>query len=55
MRIRNRPVDPADARAGVDLLLKVKLTLQRKDGKTREKAVNFVVGVNSQTVVLRYQ
>jgi hypothetical protein len=48
-------VDPADGRAGVDLLLKVKLTLQKKDGRTQEKAVNFVVGINTQTVVLRYQ
>lgn len=49
-------IDPKDGRAGVDLLLKVKLTLQRKDGKTDEKTVNYVVGVNAtQTVVLRYQ
>jgi hypothetical protein len=48
-------IDPDDGRAGVDLLLKVKLTLQKKDGKTQEKQVNYVVGTNKQTVVLRYQ
>ena len=38
------------------MLLKVKLTLQRTDGRAEEKAVNFVVGINhSQTAVLRYQ
>lgn len=49
-------IDPKDERAGVDLLLKVKLTLQRKEGATTERTVNFVVAVNAtQTVVLRYQ
>lgn len=47
-------IDPADNRSGVDLLLKVKLSLT-KDGKSQDKSVNFVVGVGSKTVVIRYQ
>lgn len=42
----------ADGRAGVDLLVKVTLTLQ-KDGKTLDRAVNFSIGIGAQNVVLR--
>ncbi len=48
-------IDPTNARAGVDLLLKVTLTLARPNGKTQDKAVNFSVAIGSQTVVLRKQ
>jgi hypothetical protein len=48
-------VGPTDGRAGVDLLLSVKLHLDRKDGKPQEKTVNFCVAIGSQTVVTRKQ
>lgn len=47
-------VAPTDGRTGVDLLLSVTLTLQREDGQTQQKTVNFAVGVGSNVVVLRY-
>ena len=40
-------------RAGVDLLLSVKLSLVRTDGQTVEKKVRFTVGIGSSIVVLR--
>jgi hypothetical protein len=46
-------VDPTDGRMGVDLLLKVKLTMTGSDGKPRQKQVNYTVAIGSQTVVLR--
>ena len=45
-------IDPPTAQ-GVDLLLKVTLTLNRKDGTTQDKKVNFSVAIGSKTVVLR--
>jgi hypothetical protein len=48
-------IDPADKRMGVDLLLKVKLSLSRADGKAQDKTVNFTVAIGSETVVLRQQ
>ena len=42
-----------NARAGVDLVLTVKLSLARADGKAQEKKVNFTVAVGSSTVVIR--
>lgn len=48
-------IDPGHDRAGVDLVLKAKLTLQKKDGKVEEKSVMYVVGVTAtQTAVMRY-
>jgi hypothetical protein len=46
---------PKDGRSGVDLLVPVKLYLDRKDGKPQEKTVNFCVAIGSQTVVTRKQ
>ena len=48
-------INPTDKRAGVDLLVSVKLYLDRKDGKPQEKTVNFSVAIGSQTVVTRKQ
>ncbi len=42
-----------DGRAGVDLVLTVKLSLTRSDGRTQEKKVNYTVGIGSSTVVVR--
>ncbi len=42
-----------DGRAGVDLLLSVKLVLARTDGSTLEKRVKFIVAIGSSTVVAR--
>jgi len=53
-RLVKYTIDPTDGRAGVDLLLTVTLTLSR-DGKTREKTVNYSVAAGSQNVVLRKQ
>lgn len=47
-------IDPADRRAGVDLLVSVKLSLGG-DGKAQEKTVNFAVAIGAQTVVTRKQ
>ena len=44
-----------DGRSGADLLVPVKLYLDRKDGKSQEKTVNFCVAIGSQTVVTRKQ
>ena len=41
-----------NGRAGIDLLVKVTLTLQ-KDGKTSDKTVNFSIATGAQNVVLR--
>ena len=46
-------IDSTDRRIGVDLLLSVTLSLQRTDGKSQDKTVNFSVAIGSQTVVLR--
>ena len=42
-----------DGRAGVDLVLTVKLALTRTDGRTQDKKVNYTVGIGSSTVVVR--
>jgi hypothetical protein len=44
---------PTDRRAGVDLLVSVKLTVAKGSDKPREKTVNFTVAIGSQTVVIR--
>ena len=54
-KLTSYDVEPTNGRAGVDLLLKVKLSIQKKDGGGQTKTVNFVVGIGAQTVVLRYQ
>ena len=48
-------IDAKHERAGVDLMLKAKLSLQTKDGRSQERSVNYIVGVTpAQTVVMRY-
>jgi hypothetical protein len=48
-------IDPDHQRAGVDLVLKVKLSLQKKEGRAEVKSVMYVVGVTAtQTAVMRY-
>ena len=46
-------IDPESDRAGVDLVLTVKLTLVRSGGEAREKKVKFTVGIGATTSVLR--
>ena len=46
-------IAPTDRRAGVDLLVSVKLTVAKGTEKPREKTVNFTVAIGSQTVVIR--
>ena len=46
-------IAPEEGRAGLDLVLTVKLTLQRSDGKPQNKKVGYTVGVGATTVVLR--
>ena len=46
-------IDPTDGRAGVDLLLKVTLSVAKGDGPAKDKKVNFSVAIGSQTVVVR--
>jgi hypothetical protein len=48
-------IDPAESRAGVDLVLTATLHLRRADGKPQEKKVPYTVAVGAQTVVLRKQ
>ena len=48
-------IGPNDRRSGVDLVLNVTLSLNRKDGKAQDKKVNYAVAIGSQTVVLRYE
>jgi hypothetical protein len=45
-------IAPTDGRVGVDLLVKVTLTLT-KDGKTMDRTVNFCIAIGSQNVVIR--
>jgi hypothetical protein len=52
-RLAAYEIAPGDGRAGVDLVLTVKLTLARADGKTQEKKVGYVVGTGAATVVMR--
>ena len=42
-----------DGRAGVDLLLSVKLVLARSDGAALEKRVKFIVAIGSSIVITR--
>ena len=46
-------IAPTDKRIGVDLLLRVTLSLKRTDGKSQDKNVSFSVAIGSPTVVLR--
>ena len=46
-------ITPTDRRAGVDLLVSVKLTVAKGSDKPREKTVPFVVAIGSRTVVIR--
>lgn len=46
-------ISPTDRRAGVDLLVAVKLTVAKGSDKPREKTVNFTVAIGSRTVVIR--
>jgi len=47
-------LDPENQRAGVDLLVAVKMQLTRADGKTQERTINYIVAVGSaNTVVVR--
>jgi hypothetical protein len=46
-------IDPTDGRMGVDLLVKVKLTMTGPDGVAKQKQVKYTVAIGSQTVVLR--
>lgn len=56
LKLTKYAIEPTETRSGVDPVFKVKLTLQKKDGGTAEKTVNFAVGISpTQTVVLRYQ
>jgi hypothetical protein len=55
LKLRKYEIDPADQRMGVDLLVKVTLSLDRPGGKTADKTVNFTVAIGQQTVVLRQQ
>jgi hypothetical protein len=52
-KLASYEIAPEEARAGVDLLLTVKLVLAPPDGPPREKKVAFKVAVGSSTVVLR--
>jgi hypothetical protein len=52
-KLTNYEIAEGDARAGVDLVLTVKLALVRPDGNTQEKKVNYTVGIGSSTVVFR--
>jgi hypothetical protein len=52
-KLTDYEIGPEDARAGVDLLLPVKLTITRTDGRVQEKKVNYVVAIGSTTVVMR--
>lgn len=52
-KLTSYEIAPEDARAGVDLLLTVKLVLVQPNGQTREKQVGFIVAVGSTTAVLR--
>ncbi len=52
-KLTNYEVGAEDARAGLDLLLTVKLNLIRPDGRPQEKRVRYTVGIGPSTVVLR--
>jgi hypothetical protein len=46
-------LSPADKRSGVDLQVSVTLTIIGEGGKSRDRTVNFNIGIGAQTVVLR--
>jgi hypothetical protein len=52
-KLTNYEIAPEDARAGVDLVLTVKLALVQPDGQTRERKVGYTVAIGSATVVNR--
>lgn len=52
-QLKGYEIAPDDRRAGVDLLVSVKLQLVRPDGKQQDKKVNFAIGTGENTVVLR--
>jgi hypothetical protein len=54
-RLRRYEIDPVDRRMGVDLLVKVTLSLDRPGGKASDRTVNFTVAIGKETVVLRRQ
>jgi len=54
-RLRTYEIDSADRRMGVDLLVRVRLSLGGPGAKTRDKQVNFTVAIGKETVVLRQQ
>jgi hypothetical protein len=54
-RLQKYEIDPTDRRMGVDLLVKVTLSLAGPGSKTSERQVNFTVAIGKETVVLRQQ
>jgi hypothetical protein len=54
-RLTGYEISLTDARSGVDLLVAVHLSLDRKDGRVQQKSVNFCVAMGSQIVVTRKQ
>lgn len=54
-RLKKYEIDPTDRRMGVDLLVKVTLSLAGPGAKTADKQVNFTVAIGKETVVLRQQ
>lgn len=46
-------IAPENERAGVDLLVPVKLSLVKPDGQTQEKKLKFIIGIGAQTIVFR--
>jgi hypothetical protein len=54
-RLTKYEIDPKDRRMGVDLLLKVTLSLGGPGAKTADMQVNFTVAIGKETVVLRQQ
>ena len=53
-KLKAYEIAPDDRRAGVDLLVSVKLQLTKPDGQSQDKKVNFAIGINgSSNVVLR--
>ena len=52
-KLTDYEIAPEDGRLGVDLLLTVKLTLTRADGRVQEKKVSYIVAIGAATVVAR--
>ena len=53
LKLANYEIENETDRAGVDLLLTVKLSVVRADGKPVDKKVKFTVGMGSANVVMR--